>query len=117
MHNVIHEASVPKENILLPPLHIKLGLLKQFVKALNPNSAALRHIRKMFPHLSDAKVKAVLFTGPQIRVMFASRDVEQTVTVVERNAWKAFRIIVTYFLGNNNCKNYEEIVESLIHHY
>ena len=84
---------------------------------MHPNSAARRHIRKMFPHLSDAKVKGVIFTGPQIRVMFVSRDLEQTVTVVERNAWKAFRMIVTYFLGNNNCKNYEEIVESLIHHY
>jgi hypothetical protein len=43
--NVIHNALDPREKILLPPLHIKLGLLKQFVKALGPNSAALHHIR------------------------------------------------------------------------
>jgi hypothetical protein len=69
MHNVIHEALVPREKILLPPLHIKPGILKQFVKALDPNSAAVHHIRKMFPHLSDAKVKGGVFTGPQICVL------------------------------------------------
>jgi hypothetical protein len=45
MYNVIHEALVPRETILLPPYHIKLGLLKQFVKALDSNSAAVHHIR------------------------------------------------------------------------
>ena len=32
MYNVIHKALVTRQNILLPPLHIKLGLLKQIVK-------------------------------------------------------------------------------------
>jgi hypothetical protein len=63
VHNVIHEALIPRETILLPLLHIKLALLKQFVKALDPNSAALHHSRKMFPHLSDENVKGVVFTG------------------------------------------------------
>jgi hypothetical protein len=50
MHNIFQEALVPRENILLPSLHVELGLLKQFVKALVLNSAALHHTRKMFPH-------------------------------------------------------------------
>jgi hypothetical protein len=54
---------------------------------LDPNSAAVRNIREIFPHLSDAKVKGGIFTGPQIHVMLASLDLEQTMTVVERNAW------------------------------
>ena len=49
--------------------------------------------------------------------MLASLDLEQTMTVVERNAWEAFRMVATYFLGKNKCENYEEIVESLIQHY
>ena len=102
---------------MLPSPYIKLGLLKQFVKALDYNSAALHRIRKMFPHLSDAKMKGGVFTGPQIRVMLASRDLKQTMPVVERNAWKAFRMVVTYFLGNSKCENYKDIVEYLIQHY
>jgi hypothetical protein len=84
IHNVIDKALVPRENILLPSLHIKLGLLKQFVKGLDSNSAAVRHKKKKFHHLSDAKVKGGIFTGLQIHVMFAPGDVEQTMTV-ERN--------------------------------
>jgi hypothetical protein len=38
-------------------------------------------------------------------------------TVVEKNAWEAFKMVATYFLGKNKCENYEEIVESLIQHY
>ena len=45
--NVIHEALVPRETILLPPHHIfiKLGLVKQFVKVLEPNSVAYFHTK------------------------------------------------------------------------
>src|SRR5678816_4456324 len=30
--NIVREPLVQRENIILPPLHIKLGLMKQFVK-------------------------------------------------------------------------------------
>ena len=33
--NVVHRALVDKTKIYLPPLHIKLGLIKIFVKAMN----------------------------------------------------------------------------------
>ena len=69
MHNIFHQALVPRENILLPSLHVKLGLLKQFVKALVLNSADLHQTRKMFPHLSDAKVKGGIFTGPHLEIL------------------------------------------------
>ena len=68
-HNVINQSLIRVEKILLPPLHIKLGLVKQFVKALDPAGAAFQHIRQMFPKLSDAKVSAGIFVGPQIKVM------------------------------------------------
>ena len=37
-NNVINEPSVDRDKILLPRLHIKLGLMKQFVKALDKNA-------------------------------------------------------------------------------
>ena len=33
--NVIAEALVNRDKIILPPLHIKLGLMKRFLKTLN----------------------------------------------------------------------------------
>ena len=34
-NNVINTPLVDPEKVLIPPLHIKLGLMKQFVKALD----------------------------------------------------------------------------------
>ena len=39
-HNVVNSSLIERSKILLPPLHIKLGLAKQFVKALKPTSRA-----------------------------------------------------------------------------
>ena len=52
-----------------PPLHIKLGLMKQFVKALHLNGECFQHILCTFPGLSYEKIKAGVFDGPQIRTL------------------------------------------------
>ena len=65
-HNVICQPLVLREKIFLPTLHIKLGLAKQFVKALKSDSEPFKHVQAMFPKLSEAKVKGGIFTRPQI---------------------------------------------------
>ena len=50
-HNIINVPLVSKKNILLPPLHIKLGLMKQFVKALNPTSSSFMYLKTKFSKL------------------------------------------------------------------
>ena len=82
-------------------MHIKLGLAKQFVKALKPTNRAFRHIRRVFPSISEAKVKGGIFVAAQIRRMLASEELEEQMSDLERNAWQAFRIIVEGFLGNH----------------
>jgi hypothetical protein len=44
----------------------------------------------MFPKLSDAKLKAGVFTGPQIREMLKSQELEKRMSGLERIAWIAF---------------------------
>ena len=44
-HNVLNSSLIERSKNLPPPLHIKLGLAKQFVKALKPTSRTFRHIR------------------------------------------------------------------------
>ena len=58
---------VDMNKVLLPPLHIKLGLMKNFVKALHKNGPAFQHLSIVFPGLSAAKIKEGIFVGPQIR--------------------------------------------------
>lgn len=117
IHNVKHEPLVPVDKILLPPLHIKLGLIKQFIKGLNSNSEALSLIRQMFPKLSEAKVKGGIFTGPQIRAMLKSKELVDVMTLDERTAFEAFRMVVQHFLGNKRSDNYKELIENLIRSY
>ena len=56
-HSAVNSSLTKRSKILLPPLHIKLGLAKQFVKALKLTSRAFYHIRHIFPSISEAKVK------------------------------------------------------------
>lgn len=54
-YNILFPPHVPSEKILLPPLHIKLGLVKNFIKRLDTNIGALDYLRHLFPKLSEAK--------------------------------------------------------------
>lgn len=52
---------VPSSKIILPPLHIKLGLIRNFVRALDSQSAAMAHLKIVFPKLSEAKIDAGMY--------------------------------------------------------
>ena len=56
-HNIKQKPLLQNDRIHLPPLHIKLGLFKQFVKALDKDSFAFAYLAEKFPSLSKAKIK------------------------------------------------------------
>jgi hypothetical protein len=59
----------------------------------------------MLPKLSSAKVEGGIFTGPQIRQMLASKDLESKMNDLEKCAWTSFRKVVEGFLGNKKSEN------------
>jgi hypothetical protein len=65
--NVIQQNLVDPKEVLLPSLHIKLGLMKQFVKALDKTGDCFRYVNEVFPHLSEGKIKEGVFVGPNIK--------------------------------------------------
>ena len=65
--NIQAQPLVERSKIVFPPLHIKLGVMKQFVKALNKEGACFKYICGKFPGLTIEKLKAGIFNGPQIR--------------------------------------------------
>jgi len=69
-----HPILVDKSKIYLPPLHIKLGLIKVSVKAVNKGSESFGYLRREFPTISDAKMKERIFFGPQIKQLFEDQD-------------------------------------------
>ncbi|GBN91564.1 hypothetical protein AVEN_181960-1 [Araneus ventricosus] len=74
---ILHEPFVNPQCVFLPPLHIKLGLMKIFVKALGKEGVAFLHLRNKFTHLSEAKVKEGDFIRPQIKAVFRDEEFEK----------------------------------------
>ena len=67
--NIANPTLIDPKKILLPPLHLKLGIFKNFVKSLGccPSLDRLHHL---FPRLTESKIKAGVFNGPDIEKIF-----------------------------------------------
>ena len=102
---------------MLLTLHIKVGLVKQFIKALKSDSKALSHVQAMLSKLSEAKVKGGIFTKPQTRQVLGYKKFEDKMTALKRDAWQSFRYVVYGFLGRNKADNYGDFVETLVQTY
>ncbi len=112
--NVKSHALVSPQKIIFPPLHIKLGIMKSFVKALNRNGLGFAYLKEKFPRVSEAKLQAGIFDGPQIRQLMKDVQFDQKLENVELDAWLAFKAIVEGFLGNYRSERYEQVVEDLL---
>ncbi|CAK9816550.1 hypothetical protein ANTQUA_LOCUS8999 [Anthophora quadrimaculata] len=72
--NIKYVPLIKKENVILPPLHIKLGLFKNFVTALNKENQAFAYLRTIFKSLSFAKIKEGVFDGQQIKKLLEDEE-------------------------------------------
>ena len=58
---------VDGKDVLMPPLHITLGLVKNFVKQLGKSKfKKFAFLYNKFSKISDAKLKESIFVGQQI---------------------------------------------------
>ena len=104
----IRDPIVNRDKIIFPPLHIKSGLMKQFVKALETEGECFQHIITALPGLSFEKIRAGVFDGPQIQTLIHDDQFVAKMTALERAAWLSFAAVVQNFLGNNKAENYSE---------
>jgi len=84
--NVISPPLVLPEKIYLPPLHIKLNLMKNFVKGMDKNGHGFEYVRNRFPNVSDTKIKEGIFIGPKIRELMKDKQFNEDPNETERNA-------------------------------
>lgn len=115
--NVLHQPLVEPTRVLLPPLHIKLGLIKNFVKAMDRNGSGFTYLREKFPKVSDAKIKEGIFVGPQIRELLKDNIFEEKLSLLEKSAWKSFKNVAQNFLGNHKASNYKDLIGELLSTY
>jgi len=71
--NVVSLPLVLPEKIYLPLLHIKLGLMKNFVKGMDKTGHGFEYVRNKFPNVNDGKIKEGIFIGPQIRELMQDK--------------------------------------------
>ena len=91
--------------------HIKLGLKKNFVKALSKNDDAFQHFSTVFPGLSAAaKLKEGIFVGTHNRA-------EELLKLKEMRAWEEFKSVCSDFLGNTHVSNCQACIEMLLKFY
>ena len=115
--NIINEPLVPRDRIILPPLHIKLVLIKQLVKALDKDGECFKYICRSFPGLSIEKLKAGIFDGPDIRKLMQDENFILSMNPLKADAWRVFVGVVQNFLGNRRAANFDEVIQNMLDAY
>ena len=108
---------VHAQKVLLPPLHIKLGLMKTFVKNLDRNGAAFQYLAEKFREISEATLKEGIFIGPQIRQLIKETEFSSRLASVELGAWNSFVEVVHNFLGNQKSDDCGNLVRQMIRNF
>ena len=117
-HNVQHESLVDPLKVYLPPLHIKLGLMKNFVVAMDRQGNGFKYLKEKFSALkTEAKLKAGIFIGPEINQLIHDEIFRKELTPLELTAWDAFVVVVQNFLGNERAENYAELIDNMLQAY
>ena len=116
-YNIMHKPLVKSDRIFSPSLHIKLGLFKQFVKALHKESSTLAYLAEKFPSLSQAKIKEDIFIGLQIRKIALDETFITHLKSKGKLAFETFKKVCDNFLGNHRSKDYVKVVNNLRSHY
>ena len=99
---------------MLPPLHIKLGLMKQFVKALDKEGNCSKYLCRTVPASSSEKLRTGIFHGPQIGRLRKDDIFVRNMTALEKETWLSFSVVIEKFLRNFKTLNYRELVHELL---
>ena len=89
---------VVQEKILLPLLHLKIGPINEFLKALDKESKAFKHLVTVFPKFSEANIKGEKFGWPKIKKLMKDHEFRGKLSVLEKRGWQSFVLVVNGFL-------------------
>lgn len=137
--NVIHPSLVEKEKILMPPLHIKLGIVKNFIKAIVGRSEVFECLRTIFPRLSIAKIKeghssllqfcisdfsssvnlfsSGILNGPDIGKLMKSNAFDEILLDGESVGWDCVKAVINNFLGKHRSEHYRILVADMLNSF
>jgi hypothetical protein len=93
--NVKFTPPVDPGKVILTILHVKFGLMKNFVKALNNDGEAFKCLGGKFPKISEAKLTEGIFSK-----LPTDTDFDIRLNELASHAWASFKAVTTGFLGN-----------------
>jgi len=99
----------------LPPLHIKVGLIKISVKTVTKEDEGFNYLRQKFPRKIEAKIKKA-FSSVLSSFCHDPHFISK-LNIAERRAWDAIESVCSNFMGNRKSEIYVEIVAELLSTY
>ena len=77
-----------------------------------------QYLREKFAaEKTDAKLKAGIFVGTQIRELMCDPEFKNKLNPLEFAAWEAFVLVVQNCLGNHRAEHYVELVDNVLKAY
>ena len=112
---IIREPLVAREKIILPPLHIKIGLMKQCVKALDKNGGCFKYV-DFFLNWALRIWKRGLLMVHKFVSSSATQILQETRLMLSFLLRPASSLWLN-FLGNRKAPNYIDLVEDMFMKY
>ena len=111
--NVENQPLVEPSKILLPSMHLKLRLMKNFVKTLNQVPILTRKV----PENKWGTIERRYFHWSTNTRPYQGRILRQAHSRRRKAAWDSFKFVVKGFLKNRRAQNYEELLNNLLQSY
>lgn len=115
--NVQHLLLVESNYTVPPPLHIKHGLIKNFVRATDQTAPAFRYLAEKFPGISATKSKEGVFVDSQIRMLCRGEQYDGILSGNDKIGMSDYRLLAANFLGNNKADNCNMLAENVVLFY
>ena len=88
------------------------------VKAMDWHGDGFKFLKDFFgAEKTDAKLKAGVFVGPEIRKLMQNEEFGARLNALELAAWNAMKSVVVNFLGSHRHEKYPYIVDSMLKAY
>lgn len=121
--SIVSEGLVNGKDIILPELHVRLGIGTQFIKALYADSKdetkvqsknAMKRLSELFPSKRPPRINGGVFNGPEFEVILNDAEFENQMSRKFKKALQALRSLRHGFFGNQKAENFEELVKNLV---
>lgn len=121
--SIVSESLVNGKDVILPELHVRLGIGTQLIKALHADSKdetkvhsknAMNRLIELFPLKKPPRINGGVFNGPEFEVILNDAEFEKRMDQKFRKALQALRSLRHGFFGNHKADNFEELVKNLV---